>query len=140
MVGSPDGSKHVKGMAADLGWDSDATIQEVHAVAADYGLWFPMSYENWHIEPIGSRDGTYVEASSSGISKVKAGLPSVPNIPDWLNPIGGLSKVFTYHNMIRIGQFVAGAILVMFGLYALLKKPLVANVANVASVTEALPL
>jgi hypothetical protein len=146
MVGSPTGSKHTMGMAADLGWDNDATINEVHAVAADYGLWFPMSWENWHIEPIGSRDGTYMAANESSI---RTGwnptdiLGSIGNLNP-INAVGTISdrigSVFSYHNMIRMAQFVAGAILVMFGLWALLNKRVTAQVAQVGSIAEALPL
>lgn len=135
MVAAPGSSFHNKGMAADLGFDSDQTIQEVHAVASQYGLWFPMDYENWHIEPIGSRDGTYVEASGKSISGLKGGI----NIP---NPLGAISGVddlvkkvgslFNFDTMFRIGQFLAGAVLVLFGLGVLFKRPIM-NVATSAS-------
>jgi hypothetical protein len=49
------GSQHCKGLAADLGFENDATKAWVHAHVADYGLTFPMSYEPWHVEPIGAR-------------------------------------------------------------------------------------
>lgn len=49
------GSMHCKGLAADLTFDSDSTKAWVHDHAADYGLTFPMDYEDWHIEPVGAR-------------------------------------------------------------------------------------
>ncbi len=52
------GSMHCKGLAADLAFDNDSTKAWVHAHAADYGLTFPMDYEDWHIEPVGARGGT----------------------------------------------------------------------------------
>lgn len=140
MVGAPGSSKHNFGMAADLGWDTDATIAEVHAVARDYGLWFPMDYENWHIEPIGSRDGTYVEEVTaegkvvgSGVKGIK-GLP-IPGIGNPIEPIlDTVNKVtgwFSFKNVLRIGQFFAGSILFLFGLGVLLRKPALTVIGDV---------
>lgn len=60
-VGSPKGSNHVKGMAADLGagggmgsFGSSPAGKWTHANAAQYGLYFRMSWEPWHIEPKGT--------------------------------------------------------------------------------------
>jgi len=50
-VAPPGRSHHNSGTAADLGGD----LGWAHANAARYGLSFPMSWENWHIEPQGSR-------------------------------------------------------------------------------------
>lgn len=46
-------SFHTKGMAADLSGDLDW----VHQNASRFGLYFPMSWEKWHVEPVGSRSG-----------------------------------------------------------------------------------
>lgn len=54
-VAPPGKSNHGKGIAADLGGD----IAWAHAHAAEFGLYFPMAWEDWHIEPLGSRDGTF---------------------------------------------------------------------------------
>lgn len=54
-VAPPGHSKHNEGLAADLHFADAATRAAVHAKAAQYGLVFPMAYENWHIEPIGAR-------------------------------------------------------------------------------------
>ena len=56
-VAPPGNSFHEKGMAADLGGDLKLAAQ----LAPQFGLWFPMpgdDWEPWHVEPIGSRDGT----------------------------------------------------------------------------------
>lgn len=56
-VAPPGRSRHNMGLAADFKY-LDPTAQEwVHANAGDHGLHFPMSWEPWHIEPVGSRDG-----------------------------------------------------------------------------------
>lgn len=51
MVAPPGRSNHNRGIAADLGGD----LGLAHKLAPQYGLYFPMSYEPWHIEPVGSR-------------------------------------------------------------------------------------
>lgn len=58
-VAPPGRSKHNSGLAADLSYLGEAARQWAHENAAQYGLHFPMAHEPWHIEPIGSRDGTY---------------------------------------------------------------------------------
>lgn len=58
MVAPPGKSKHNHGLAADLyGFGlskgpkvSDATRAWVHSNAGQYGLYFPMDYEPWHIQ------------------------------------------------------------------------------------------
>lgn len=54
-VAPPGHSKHNEGLAADLGFSDAAAKAKVHQIAAQYGLYFPMSWEDWHIEPVGSR-------------------------------------------------------------------------------------
>ena len=58
-VAPPGKSNHNHGVAADLDWMSDDALQWAHDNAARYGLVFPMSWEPWHIEPMGVREGTY---------------------------------------------------------------------------------
>lgn len=53
MVAKPGSSHHESGTAADLSFADDATLQWVHANAARFGLFFPMGWEPWHIEPMG---------------------------------------------------------------------------------------
>lgn len=50
-VAPPGKSRHGMGIAADLSGD----LSWAHKNARRFGLYFPMSWENWHIEPLGSR-------------------------------------------------------------------------------------
>lgn len=50
-VAPPGKSNHGRGIAADLGGD----VELAHQLAPQFGLYFPMSWEPWHIEPKGSR-------------------------------------------------------------------------------------
>jgi len=54
-VAPPGRSNHNKGLAADLGYGSDAARQWVHANSGNFGLNFPLSNENWHIEDASAR-------------------------------------------------------------------------------------
>lgn len=56
-VAPPGHSMHNSGLAADLAFAPGA-MSTVHALAPQYGLKFPMPYENWHIEPVETRGGT----------------------------------------------------------------------------------
>jgi hypothetical protein len=68
MVARPGRSFHEKGRAVDLAYDGKSlsrapkdVVKWIHDNAAKFGLYFPMSYENWHIEPIGTRPGNLRE-------------------------------------------------------------------------------
>lgn len=50
-VAPPGHSKHNAGLAADLKGD----IALAHQLAAQFGLYFPMGHEPWHVELRGSR-------------------------------------------------------------------------------------
>jgi hypothetical protein len=61
-VAPPGSSQHNHGNAADLTWNGQSLAQApawvvnwLHANAERYGLVFPLSNENWHIELIGAR-------------------------------------------------------------------------------------
>lgn len=54
-VAPPGSSYHEKGMAIDFGGDMKLLAE----LGPQYGFWQPMSWEEWHWEPIGSRDGSY---------------------------------------------------------------------------------
>jgi hypothetical protein len=60
-VAPPGYSFHEKGQAIDFGGDMKLLAQ----LAPQFGLWQPMSWEEWHWEPIGSRDGTESPLSMS---------------------------------------------------------------------------
>lgn len=51
-VARPGHSNHNKGVAADLGGDMGIA----HQLAPQFGLYFPMPWENWHIEPLSTAD------------------------------------------------------------------------------------
>jgi secretion/DNA translocation related TadE-like protein len=53
LAAPPGHSNHELGLAADLGYPSPQTEVAAHAAAPGCGLTFPMSYEPWHVEPIG---------------------------------------------------------------------------------------
>lgn len=63
-VAPPGHSNHNKGLAVDLGGD----IGLAHQLAAQFGLEFPMSWEPWHIEPVGIREhpATSAQAYTDG--------------------------------------------------------------------------
>jgi len=54
-VALPGRSNHNKGLAADLGYGSDAARRWVHENANQYGLSFPLKNENWHVEDSSAR-------------------------------------------------------------------------------------
>lgn len=54
-VARPGKSHHGKGIAADLDFGDDPGARRwIHAHAAQFGLFFPMDWEPWHIEPTGA--------------------------------------------------------------------------------------
>jgi hypothetical protein len=76
---------HNMGEAADLGYGGSglgkgdpSLIDWAHKNAQAYGLTFPLSNENWHIEPIGAR--------SSSLRADAAGNPTASGAS---NPAGG---------------------------------------------------
>lgn len=56
-VAPPGRSRHGMRTAVDLRYDTPAARQWAHANATKYGLTYPMSWEPWHIEPVGARNG-----------------------------------------------------------------------------------
>jgi hypothetical protein len=55
LAATPGRSNHGWGLAADLVFGDARSRQLAHELAPMFGLRFPMSYEPWHIEPIGIR-------------------------------------------------------------------------------------
>jgi secretion/DNA translocation related TadE-like protein len=53
LAAPPGHSNHELGLAADLGYPSPEAEDAAHTAAPGCGLAFPMSYEPWHVEPIG---------------------------------------------------------------------------------------
>jgi hypothetical protein len=63
-VAPPGKSKHNSGQAVDLKYASPEVKAYFHENAARYGMHFPMSWEDWHIEPLGARGGGDTEVVS----------------------------------------------------------------------------
>lgn len=61
-VAPPGHSNHNRGLAVDLGGD----IGLAHQLAPQFGLEFPMSWEPWHIEPVGLREKSSPQAYTQG--------------------------------------------------------------------------
>jgi hypothetical protein len=68
LAAKPGQSNHNHGLAADLSYGSNEVKQWVLANAHRYGMAMPLlaQGEDWHIEPGGVRDGSYVGNSSFG--------------------------------------------------------------------------
>lgn len=64
-VAAPGHSMHNRGLAADLKYLSPAARQWAHANASRFGLTFPLSNENWHVELAGARDGNVAPSLDS---------------------------------------------------------------------------
>ncbi len=73
-VAPPGKSNHNHGAAADLAGD----LELAHQLAPQFGLVFPMDYEDWHIELAGQRD----HADQDAYSTAPAG-ESYPKEADW---------------------------------------------------------
>lgn len=61
-VAPPGHSNHNKGLAVDLGGD----LALAHQLAPQFGLYFPMSWEAWHVEPVGTRGNSSHLAYTTG--------------------------------------------------------------------------
>jgi hypothetical protein len=59
-VAPPGRSRHNMGQAADLGGDMNLAA----SLAPQFGLYRPMSWEDWHFEPVGSRSGTPTDSAA----------------------------------------------------------------------------
>lgn len=76
-VARPGSSNHNGGVAADLRFVGEGAQEWAHANAANFGLGFPMGHEEWHIEPVGLRSGTYEFQSDAEIDSINESI-SVP--------------------------------------------------------------
>lgn len=76
-VAPPGRSQHNHGNAADLKYLSPAAQEWAHANAAQYGLAFPLSNENWHVELADARG-----------AQAPAGQPAPPAPPAPPQPPG----------------------------------------------------
>lgn len=96
LAAAPGHSNHEFGVATDIAYQPGAK-DDIHAIAGQYGLRFPMGYEPWHVEPTEAAGGAlrntpYTPGASSvtpvsvpAISAVTSGpmpgtsLTSTPN-------------------------------------------------------------
>lgn len=78
-VAPPGKSQHNHGNAADLKYLSPEAQAWAHANAKTYGLAFPLSNENWHIELAGARGGD----AHAAPKKLDYGIENKPGILPW---------------------------------------------------------
>lgn len=67
-VAFPGQSMHNRGLAADLGGDLDWA----HQHAAEFGLYWPMPWEPWHVQPIG------LDGKSGDVTAANTAAPPQP--------------------------------------------------------------
>lgn len=105
-VAPPVRSMHNFGMAADLGYDSPGAVDWAHRNAGRYGLNFPLSNENWHIEPVGARaeaaGRSLQEMASSAGSAARATSGLGSGLNDLTNSVASAAS--------KIGQGAGGGI------------------------------
>ena len=74
-VAPPGRSQHNMGNAADLRYLDPAAMDWAHQNAAQFGLAFPLSNENWHIELATARGGQPA-GTPAGNTRPAAGMPA----------------------------------------------------------------
>lgn len=81
----PGRSNHNRGLAVDFRYGNPAAQHWAHANAGNYGLGFPLSNENWHLEPAGIRGGapapTAPAVPQEGTYMAQQTLPEGATIP-----------------------------------------------------------
>lgn len=84
-VAPPGHSMHGKGEAVDLGFGGGglgggdrSLIDWTHQHAGEYGLTFPLSNENWHIEPMGARAQMGGSGPVPATTTASASVPGAP--------------------------------------------------------------
>lgn len=82
-VAPPGKSQHNHGHAADLKYLSPTALKWAHENAGNYGLAFPLSNENWHVELAGARGGKAAPAQpvQTALGDAVAPPPSGPAQP-----------------------------------------------------------
>lgn len=79
-VAPPGRSNHNHGQAADLKYLSPAAREWAHANAGNFGLAFPLSNENWHIELASARGGGGQPQGNTAVASAP-GAPLPPQRP-----------------------------------------------------------
>lgn len=83
-VAPPGRSKHNDGSAVDLKYLDPAAKEYIHANAKNFGLNFPMSHEDWHIEPVGARNMVMpADAANAGAPVDNSAQPTAPSEQDF---------------------------------------------------------
>lgn len=83
-VAPPGRSKHNEGAAVDLKYIDPAAKEYIHANAKNFGLNFPMSHEDWHIEPVGARNMVMpADAANAGAPVDNSAQPTAPSEQDF---------------------------------------------------------
>lgn len=93
-VAPPGNSKHNHGQASDLKYLNDDARQWAHANAQQFGLNFPLSNEDWHIEPIGARGQGHNHAQAGvavAAAAPAAAMTGTPALPASGPQVAGLS-------------------------------------------------
>ena len=111
-VAPPGNSKHNHGVAADLKYLSPEATAWAHENAKNFGLQFPLSNENWHIEPVGSRGGRAAPPAAAGTAiaagptqSLKAGFDPVGDVMAAATP--GMAAPMPGAPMTPFGDVVA---------------------------------
>lgn len=92
-VAPPGHSQHNRGDAADLKFLDPAALAWAHQNAGQYGLAFPLSNENWHVELAGARGGQPAPAlpTPPGSTPAAADVPPARGLNgDAAQPFGDL--------------------------------------------------
>lgn len=94
MVAPPGRSFHNHGQAVDLWYNGQrldkapADVRQwVHQNAGAYGLYFPMGYEPWHVEPQGTRGGGGTVAPRTNTVAPRAAMASYDDLEGYLSGI-----------------------------------------------------
>jgi len=93
-VAPPGRSQHGKGNAVDLSYGSQAAMEAAHKYAPQVGLVFPMSYENWHIEPAGARGGKG-GASGGATVNLTGAMPATNGATPAPTPAGTVADILS---------------------------------------------
>lgn len=100
MAAKPGTSWHEFGLAADLQIGNDVGLTNwLHEHAAEYGLFFPMSWEPWHIQPLwtqGRKTSSLGQAPGPGIGQSvqgeakDAGMPKQSSVDSMLGSFASM--------------------------------------------------
>lgn len=96
-VAPPGRSMHNHGYAADLGYADPSVLKWAHENAPKFGLAFPLSNENWHVELAGARNGGQPQQAAAAVDPQPQAAP--PDVQPFAAAaaapvIGGLTDLF----------------------------------------------